>query len=288
MASSKREDDLQVEVLRAVCKKRRPPAELAWLFSQCSKSDLYRLYKGDSAVPPLYKQTFRQWKSLVDFQRVTHPRRRRHRMIVIQPLTHSSSSSGYTMTKIETTVLKHLQNFCQSFFFNMRVEITDPLDLSQIKNLSSRIHEATSREQFLVGDILKYLKAHRPRDAYSVIGITTADLYPSEQENFVLGHASLTSGCGVFSFGRYFNSQLAARTGDSDSSPDPNFQLQNLWVLIRVSVVVLGTPGIFYQTMVNIPFVCGRLSKPGTQDMKLSCRGQSPLETGPPGLSTAE
>jgi len=83
------------------------------------------------------------------------------------------------MTKIDTTVLKHLQNFCQSFFLNLRVEITDPLDLSQIKNLSSRIHEATSREQFLVGDILKYLKAHRPRDAYSVIGITTADLYPS-------------------------------------------------------------------------------------------------------------
>ena len=239
MASSKQdmqEDDLRVEVLRAVCRKRRPPAELAWLFSQCSKSDLFQLFKGGSAVPPLHKQTFRQWKSLVDFQRVTHPRSRRKRMIVIQPLTHNSSSAGYTITKIDTRVLRHLQHFCQAFFLNITVEVAEPTDLSQIKNLSSRIHEATNREQFLVGDILDYLKAHRPRDAYSVIGITTADMYPSEQENFVLGHASLTSGCGVFSFGRYFNSKLATRTGCSDSTgTDADYQLQNLWVLIRVS-----------------------------------------------------
>lgn len=231
------EGKLRGEVLRAVSRKRKPSAELAWLFSQCSKSTstLFRLYDEQGVVPTWDRQTFRQWKYLVGFQRITHPRGARRRTIIIQPLTHKSFSSGYAMTEINATVMKHLQHFCQAFFFNTTVEIADPIDLAQIRNLTSRVHKTTNREQFLVGDILRHFKTHRPRDAH-VVGITTADLYPCEEENFVLGHASLTSGCGVFSFGRYFNSQVAAGHGGGRGS-DFNYQLQNLWVLMRVSVL---------------------------------------------------
>ena len=231
------EGKLRGEVLRAVSRKRKPSAELAWLFSQCSKSTstLFRLYDEQGVVPTWDRQTFRQWKYLVGFQRITHPRGARRRTIIIQPLTHKSFSSGYAMTEINTTVMKHLQHFCQAFFFNTTVEIADPIDLAQIRNLTSRVHKTTNREQFLVGDILRHFKTHRPRDAH-VVGITTADLYPCEEENFVLGHASLTSGCGVFSFGRYFNSQVTAGHGGGHGS-DFNYQLQNLWVLMRVSVL---------------------------------------------------
>lgn len=230
------EKKLRGEVLRAVSRKRKPSAELAWLFSQCSKSTstLFRLYDEQGVVPAWDKQTFRQWKYLVGFQRITHPRGTRRRTIIIQPLTHKSFSSGYAMTEINATVIKHLQHFCQAFFFNTTVEIADPIDLAQIRNLTSRVHETTNREQFLVGDILRHFKTHKPRDTH-VVGITTADLYPCEEENFVLGHASLTSGCGVFSFGRYFNSQVAVGHGGGRGS-DFNYQLQNLWVLMRVSV----------------------------------------------------
>jgi len=230
------EGKLRGEVLRAVSRKRKPSAELAWLFSQCSKSTstLFRLYDEQGVVPTWDRQTFRQWKYLVGFQRITHPRGARRRTIIIQPLTHKSFSSGYAMTEINATVMKHLQHFCQAFF-NTTVEIADPIDLAQIRNLTSRVHKTTNREQFLVGDILRHFKTHRPRDAH-VVGITTADLYPCEEENFVLGHASLTSGCGVFSFGRYFNSQVAAGHGGGRGS-DFNYQLQNLWVLMRVSVL---------------------------------------------------
>ena len=230
------EKKLRGEVLRAVSRKRKPSAELAWLFSQCSKSTsaLFRLYDEQGVVPAWDKQTFRQWKYLVGFQRITHPRGTRRRTIIIQPLTHKSFSSGYAMTEINATVIKHLQHFCQAFFFNTTVEIADPIDLAQIRNLTSRVHETTNREQFLVGDILRHFKTHKPRDTH-VVGITTADLYPCEEENFVLGHASLTSGCGVFSFGRYFNSQVAVGRGGGRGS-DFNYQLQNLWVLMRVSV----------------------------------------------------
>ena len=231
------EGKLRGEVLRAVSRKRKPSAELAWLFSQCSKSTstLFRLYDEQGVVPTWDRQTFRQWKYLVGFQRITHPRGARRRTIIIQPLTHKSFSSGYAMTEINATVMKHLQHFCQAFFFNTTVEIADPIDLAQIRNLTSRVHKTTNREQFLVGDILRHFKTHRPRDAH-VVGITTADLYPCEEENFVLGHASLTSGCGVFSFGRYFNSQVTAGHGGGHGS-DFNYQLQNLWVLMRVSVL---------------------------------------------------
>lgn len=230
------EKKLRGEVLRAVSRKRKPSAELAWLFSQCSKSTsaLFRLYDEQGVVPAWDKQTFRQWKYLVGFQRITHPRGTRRRTIIIQPLTHKSFSSGYAMTEINATVIKHLQHFCQAFFFNTTVEIADPIDLAQIRNLTSRVHETTNRGQFLVGDILRHFKTHKPRDTH-VVGITTADLYPCEEENFVLGHASLTSGCGVFSFGRYFNSQVAVGHGGGRGS-DFNYQLQNLWVLMRVSV----------------------------------------------------
>ena len=76
-----------------------------------------------------------------------------------------------------------------------------------------------------------------------------ADLYPGPEWNFVLGEASMAQGCGVFSFGRYFNSSISvegATTGmvSSDGGTDTvernsdeveSEQLRNLWVLMRVS-----------------------------------------------------
>ena len=130
----------------------------------------------------------------------------------------------------------------------MNVEVAQAVDLSQIRKLTRRVHQTTNREQFLVGDIRKFLKKRRPNRAFCIIGVTVADLYPGPEWNFVLGEASMAQGCGVFSFGRYFNSSTAVReaTGvgagsDAGDTVERNGdevereQLKNLWVLMRVS-----------------------------------------------------
>uniref|UniRef100_A0A8C3WXY1 Archaemetzincin-2 n=1 Tax=Catagonus wagneri TaxID=51154 RepID=A0A8C3WXY1_9CETA len=54
-----------------------------------------------------------------------------------------------------------------------------------------------------IGQILKFLKKRKPKDAFCVVGITMIDLYPRDSWNFVFGQASLTDGVGIFSFARY-------------------------------------------------------------------------------------
>ena len=224
----------------AGCGKKRPPADLAWLFPQVTKASrdnyehratledhsLFRQLSSED-VPPLDKQTYRQWRSFMGQQRLSHPRRLRQRTIIIQPLT-APSLPGYTLAEVHSRVLDHLQHFCSAFFMGMSIELAPPLDLTTLPNLTSRVHKDTQRLQYLVGDILKYLERRRPRHAQCVIAVTTVDLFPSSEWNFVLGHASLTSGCGVFGFGRYFSSQF------SNSVPTVGRQMEELWVLVRV------------------------------------------------------
>jgi archaemetzincin len=52
----------------------------------------------------------------------------------------------------------------------------------------------------------RILKAHLPDDAVVYLGITTADLYPSEDWNFVFGQARFEERVGVYSVARMFES----------------------------------------------------------------------------------
>lgn len=227
----------------AGCGKKRPPADLLWLFSQvaethddkssgktqetCSSNSLFQPLLASVTAPLLEHQTYRQWKSFMGQQKLSNFRRLRQRTIIIQPFT-SPSLPGYTLHEVDTRVLEHLKQFCTAFFSGMTVELASAVDLPTLPNLASRVHPDTQRLQYLVGDINKYLKQRRPSYAQCVIGVATVDLYPSTDWNFVLGHASLTSGCGVFGFGRYFSSLFA------NSVPTVSQQLEQLWMLSRV------------------------------------------------------
>lgn len=266
-------------------------ADLTWLSLQCSprggeSSDLYPLYSGDrSKLTVLERQTYRMWKSVMDFERVRHPIRQRRRIILIQPITHlhtnlHSSSSGlhgnsihldgnseavgkvepekeelfYRHTQIDKNVLELLQQFCGAYFSGMEVRLLPPLDLSEIPKLTSRIHKRTNRRQFLVDDIINFLSSKKLKKAYCILGVTTVDLYPGPEWNFVLGQACAEKGSGVFSFGRYFNSTVGQETDGRGSSEVPmetkgcgdgdekcmqskeieEEQTRNLWILMRV------------------------------------------------------
>ena len=243
---------LRLEAVEAIGREKRCTPDLSWLLSQSSTvssgdDSVFELYSGDTtAVRFLDKQTYKQWKAHFDFQRMTHPWRMRQRTVVLQPINCKSLPSGYgSLSEIDSFFLQGLQKFCEGFFTNMHIRVAEPIDLSRMGRLTSRVHPDTNREQFLVGDILKYLKSHRPREARCVLGITLVDLYPDSDSNFVLGHASLTDGCAVASFGRHFNSCLAV-----DGPNGVSLQFLYLWVVIRVSSVYHGTcSGMYHRSL---------------------------------------
>ena len=85
-------------------------------------------------------------------------------------------------------------------FFQAEVKIQKPAD-AVAAGITTRIHHG--QEQLLSTDVLDFLKADLPADAYARIAVTMTDLYPEPSWNFVFGQASLQDRVGVYSFARY-------------------------------------------------------------------------------------
>ena len=209
--------------------------QLAWLLSQTNstESGLFSpLPAFDPRNPPLDSQSYTQWKAMFDLHKLTHPRRMRRNTIILQPLSYTSKD--YTNAIIERQVMRHLQQFCEAFFHGNQVHLVAPLDMSTARKLTRRVHSGTGREQILVDDVMRFLKAQRYPKAYCIVGVTIVDLYPGEEWNFTLGHAAFVDGIAVCSFGRYFNSQ------DVSMQTTVQRQMKNMWILVRVSVYILA------------------------------------------------
>ena len=271
-------EDIRSESLGALNKKVAKSdshSDHAWMRHQCQIASarknsvdkeklaqpraLYRYYTGDRSKLTVFdRQTFLRWKSMMEMERVRHPRRQRRRTILIQPIYWRSdvgeekgTRSGedevsYGCTFISDQVLDYLQKFCAAFYLGMEVKVCPALDLHDIPNVTSRVHSSTNRRQFLVDDIISYLKKSVLSHCYCVLGVTVVDLYPGPEWNFVLGQASFENGCGVLSFGRYFNAcSLPLLEGDevvtlpihrtSSCEMLEAKQMRNIYVLLRVS-----------------------------------------------------
>ena len=72
-----------------------------------------------------------------------------------------------------------------------------------IEKFPTRRNPFTHNPQILTTDVLRFLKARIPADAFCVLAITMEDLYPDPSWNFVFGQASLRDRVGVYSFARY-------------------------------------------------------------------------------------
>jgi archaemetzincin len=127
--------------------------------------------------------------------RASHPNRStqdRH-TIYLQPLGNFPSGRSPSIEK--------LREFAAAFFA-MEAKALPPTALDASK-FTSRRNPYTGNPQILTGDVLNFLKADVPRDAFCVIAITMEDLYPEPSWNFVFGQASLRERVGVYSFARY-------------------------------------------------------------------------------------
>jgi archaemetzincin len=84
----------------------------------------------------------------------------------------------------------------------MEIKTLPTLSLGASK-FTTRRNPITGHFQILTSDILDFLKARVPSDAFCVLAITMQDLYPEPSWNFVFGQASLRERVGVYSFARY-------------------------------------------------------------------------------------
>ena len=84
----------------------------------------------------------------------------------------------------------------------MRVKALPAVSLDASK-FTTRHNPNTGNLQILASDVLDFLKARVPADAFCLLAITMEDLYPETSWNFVFGQASLRERVGVYSFGRY-------------------------------------------------------------------------------------
>ena len=140
------------------------------------------------AVHPESGQTFDEFKT----SRPNRPTES-SRVIYIQPLGEFLSDRSPSMDK--------LREFAAAFF-SMEVKALPAVSLDASR-FTTRHNPNTGNLQILTGDVLNFLKGRAPSDAFCVLAITMADLYPEPSWNFVFGQASLRERVGVYSFARY-------------------------------------------------------------------------------------
>ncbi len=111
-------------------------------------------------------------------------------VLYIQPLGSMPAASGPT--------LEQLSRYAAAFF-RLEVRVLPQLDVTALR-VGQREHHGS--HQLDAADILDRMEERIPDDAYCVIAVTWADLYPDASYNFVFGLARLQARVGVFSFAR--------------------------------------------------------------------------------------
>jgi archaemetzincin len=115
------------------------------------------------------------------------------RIIYLQPLGEFPSDRSPSIDM--------LKKFAGAFF-SMEVNALSPIKIDNAK-FATRRNPNTGNPQIFTGDVLNFLKARVPADAFCILAITMEDLYPEPSWNFVFGQASLRDRVGVYSFARY-------------------------------------------------------------------------------------
>jgi archaemetzincin len=118
------------------------------------------------------------------------------------------------------------------------------LPVKRLPALSAKVAGKSERmndygPQWLTHDVLEALKKVKPDDAAAVMAITTVDLYPDPEWNFVFGEASYEERVGVMSL---------ARTGE--------IELEGLKVLERSYATAMHEVGHMFQLQHCVAWEC--------------------------------
>jgi archaemetzincin len=128
--------------------------------------------------------------------------------------------------------------------FTLPVRVLPPISPA---TTGARLRKSGDRLQALATDLLDHLKTALPPDGYALIGITSIDLYPGDDWNFVFGMASFRERVGVYSTARYQPSFY----GHEDLYPPPE-----AWILRRSLKVMAHEIGHMFGMEHCIYFQC--------------------------------
>lgn len=101
----------------------------------------------------------------------------------------------------QETIMRYTAEYLEIFFNRETVML--PILGDAIVPMSDRRLLEEGNIQFLTGTVLNYLERHIPEDAIMIMAITSNDLYPGDDWNFVFGQARLKQRVGVSSMFRY-------------------------------------------------------------------------------------
>lgn len=127
-------------------------------------------------------------------------------------------------------------------FYTLEVRVLPAVALRDVK-AKTRKHPASKQLQLLAPDVLRWLTARVPEDAYGLVAITMTDLYPQESWNFVFGMASLRERVGVQSFAR----QDPAFFGEAREAGWEQLALRRAtWTMVHELAHMFGLPHCTY------------------------------------------
>lgn len=133
-------------------------------------------------------QTFGQWER-GGFNRPDD----RRRVLYLLPIGELPAAS--------TPPLQDLAEVVHAYF-QLEVKVLPTAKLAAV-GATTRTNQSSGKPQVLAPDVLRWLTLHVPVDAYAVMAVTMADLYPDPEWNFVYGQATFSDRVGVQSFARY-------------------------------------------------------------------------------------
>ncbi|HEY2289567.1 MAG TPA: archaemetzincin [Thermoanaerobaculia bacterium] len=165
-------------------------------------SEVARLRDAMERVRPLYKpmlptlwpyseegQTFRQY--LASRPYVPDGKRR---VLYVQPVG--------SFTPAELRLAELTADYLERSF-GLPVRLEPPLPLGPVPSGAHRFNPLMETEQIKIGYVMDLLERDRPDDAFAQIGLTAADLYPSQRWNYVFGEAVPFDRVGVWSLYRF-------------------------------------------------------------------------------------
>lgn len=127
-------------------------------------------------------------------------------------------------------------------FYTLEVRVLPAVALRDVK-AKTRKHPEDRQLQLLAPDVLRWLTARVPDDAYGLVAITMTDLYPQESWNFVFGMASLRERVGVQSFAR----QDPAFFGEKRDAGWEQLALRRAtWTMVHELAHMFGLPHCTY------------------------------------------
>ena len=101
--------------------------------------------------------------------------------------------------------LDNLLLYCQSFFYQMKVKLTNIVSLESLK-VRSRINKESKKIQYNASQINSKSVKYLPNDAHCLISILLDDLYPESSWNYVFGLTTIEERVAVFSLARFSSS----------------------------------------------------------------------------------